>query len=375
MQIIEVNTTATRKSFLDVPRKLYRDDSLWVCPLDKDLESVFDPAKNNFHSFGECKRWIFKDNNDQLVGRIAAFINRKKAYHYTQPTGGCGFFECIDNQQVADLIFDTAKNWLKEKGMQAMDGPINFGENDMWWGLLVEGFTKPYYGMNYNPPYYKRLFEQYGFKVLYEQISNKLVKTKPFPERFYKIANWVINKKGFHFEHLSVKNLPKYTSDFKEIYNDAWQDFENFTPITDATMLESFEKMKPIMDENMIWFAYVDGEPAAFVLSLPDANQLIDGLNGRLDVLGSLKFLWNKYVKKNTKMRAVIMGTKKKFQRLGLESALFVKLNDYVFALNRYEELELSWVGDFNKQMIALHEATGATFAKRHVTYRVIFDS
>ncbi len=375
MQIIEVNTRDTRKAFLDVPRVLYKNDPLWVCPLDKDVESVFDPARNNFHSFGACTRWILKDSNGMLIGRIAAFVNKKKAYHYEQPTGGCGFFECIDSQPAADLLFDTAKQWLMEQGMKAMDGPINFGENDMWWGLLVEGFTKPYYGMNYNPPYYKRLFEHYGFKVLYEQISNKLVKSKKFPDRFYKIANWVIKKQGFHFEHLRVKNLPKYTADFKEIYNDAWQDFENFTPITDATMLESFEKMKPIMDEKMIWFAYVDNEPAAFVLTLPDANELIEGLNGKLDLLGSLKFLWNKYVKKNSKMRAVIMGTKKKFQRLGLESALFVKLNDYVFDLNRYEELELSWVGDFNKQMIALHEATGATFAKRHVTYRVIFES
>ncbi len=182
-----------------------------------------------------------------------------------------------------------------------------------------------------------------------------------------------MKKPDFHFEHLDVKNLPKYTSDFKEIYNDAWQDFENFTPITDATMLESFEKMKPIMDQKMIWFAYVENEPAAFVLALPDANELIKGLNGRLDIIGGVKFLWNKYVIKNTKMRAVIMGTKKKYQRLGLESALFVKLHDYVFSLGRYEELELSWVGDFNKQMIALHEATGATFAKKHFTYRVIF--
>lgn len=374
MQIIEVSSGDTRKAFLDVPRVLYKNDPLWVCPLDKDVESVFDPARNNFHSFGICTRWILKDEKGYLIGRIAAFVNKKKAYNYEQPTGGCGFFECIDNQPAADLLFDTAKQWLSVQGMMAMDGPINFGENDMWWGLLVEGFTKPYYGMNYNPPYYKRLFEHYGFTVLYEQISNKLVRTKPFPDRFKKIANWVIKKPGFHFEHLRVKDLPKYTADFKDIYNDAWQDFENFTPITDATMLESFEKMKPILDEKMIWFAYVENEPAAFLLTLPDTNQLIEGLNGRLGILGSLKFLWNKYVKRNTKMRAVIMGTKKKFQRLGLESALFVKLYEYVFSLGRYEELELSWVGDFNKQMIALHEATGATFAKRHVTYHLVFE-
>jgi hypothetical protein len=373
MHVIEVTDKSTRKAFLDVPRILYAKDSLWVCPLDNDVESVFDPARNNFHQFGVCTRWILKNGDGKLVGRIAAFVNKKKAYNYEQPTGGCGFFECIDNQQAADLLFDTAQNWLKGQGMGAMDGPINFGENDMWWGLLVEGFTVPYYGMNYNPPYYKRLFEHYGFTTLYEQISNKLYPQKPFPERFTKIANWVARKQGFRFQHLVIRELDRYAADFKEIYNDAWQDFENFTPITDATIRESFEKMKPIIDENLVWFAYIDDEPAAFVLILPDTNELIRGLNGKLNLLGKLRFLYNKHIVKNTKMRAVIMGTKKKFQRLGLESALFIKLKEYVVPDTPYQELELSWVGDFNSPMISIHEATGAVFAKRHITYRYLF--
>jgi hypothetical protein len=373
MNVIEVPDKTTRKEFLDVPRVLYAKDLLWICPLDSDIESVFDPARNNFHSFGVCTRWIMKDDKGKLVGRIAAFINNKKANNYDQPTGGCGFFECIDSQDAADLLFDTAKNWLIGKGMQAMDGPINFGENDMWWGLLVEGFSIPYYGMNYNPPYYKRLFENYGFEAQYEQISNKLYPRKPFPERFTKIAKWVAGKPGMHFEHFRIKELDKYAAQFKEIYNDAWQDFENFTAITDATIRESFVKMKPIVDERLIWFGYVDGEPASFVLILPDTNELIKGLDGKLNLLGKMRFLWNKYISKGHKMRAVIMGTKKKFQRLGMESALFIKLKEYVIPNTVYDELELSWVGDFNKQMLSIHEATGAVFAKRHITYRCIF--
>ncbi|HEX5667347.1 MAG TPA: GNAT family N-acetyltransferase, partial [Chitinophagaceae bacterium] len=154
---------------------------------------------------------------------------------------------------------------------------------------------------------------------------------------------------------------------------DAWSDFENFTPITDATITESFEKMKPIVDEEVIWFAYVDGEPASFVIILPDTNELIRGLNGKLGLIGKLHFLWNKYIVKNRRIRAVIMGTKKRYQRFGLESALFIKLKEYAYDTAKYDELELSWVGDFNTQMLAIHEATGATFAKRHITYRCIF--
>ena len=373
MQIKEIQSAAEKKAFLDVARFVYKNDPQWVCPLDNDIESVFDPKRNNFHSFGTCTRWILLNDQGQAIGRIAAFINEKKASHFDVPTGGCGFFECIDDKAAAHLLFDTAKNWLKDRGMQAMLGPINFGENDMWWGLLVEGFTSPYYGMNYNPSYYQHLFESYGFEKQYEQISNKITIANPFPERFTKIANWVAGKPGISFKHFDIKQIDKFAADFKEVYNDAWKDFENFTPITDATIRESFEKMKPIVDVKLIWFAYVDDKPAAFVVILPDTNELINGLDGKLNLIGKLKFVWNKLVKGNKRMRAVIMGTRKQYQRYGLESALFIKLKEYVEPYTKYEELELSWVGDFNKQMLAIHEATGATFAKKHLTMRCVF--
>mgnify|MGYP003487947309 FL=1 len=373
MQIIEVNNAATRKSFLDLPRKIYKNDPNWICPLNNDIEWVFDPRKNSYHQNGKCIRWILKDKAGNVTGRIAAFINNRKAYLTGMPTGACGFFECTDNQNAADLLFDTAKAWLTENGMKAMDGPINFGENDMWWGLLVEGFAAPYYGMNYHQPYYKRLFERYGFTPLYEQISNSIEIYKPFPERFTKIAEWVAKKQGYHFEHLNKKEFPRFANDFKEIYNDAWKDFDNFTPITDILIRETFEKMKIIMDERLIWFAYVNGEPASMVVIVPDTNELIRNLNGRLGLWGKLKFMLNKWGRKNTRMRAVIMGTKGKFQKHGLESAIIIKLKEYVLPLQQYKELELSWVGDFNTKMIALHEATGATFSKKHITYRYTF--
>src|ERR1700749_1875087 len=127
MTITEVKTKADKKAFLDVARIIYKNDANWVCPLDNDIEAVFAPAKNNFHNHGKAPRWILRDDAGQLIGRIAAFINNEKAYHYEQPTGGCGFFECIDDKNAAFLLFDTAKEWLKANGMQAMDGPINFG--------------------------------------------------------------------------------------------------------------------------------------------------------------------------------------------------------------------------------------------------------
>jgi hypothetical protein len=373
MVITQVTDKKTKKAFLDVARKIYQGDELWVCPLDNDVEAVFDPAKNNFHQHGNCIRWLLTDDNGQLIGRVAAFINNEKAYNYEQPTGGMGFFECIDDEKAAFLLFDTAKNWLRGNGMQAMDGPINFGENDTFWGLLTEGFeSPPSYGMNYNPPYYKAFFENYGFKTQYEQITNYLNILKPFPERFRKIANWVSQKPGYEFKHLKANEIDKFAADFMEIYNDAWQGFENFVPITYATILESFKKMKPLMDEKLIWFAYINGEPASFDIILPDANPMIKPLKGKLDLPGKLKFLYQKW-KGVTRMRAIVMGTKQKFQNHGLESALFIKLGEYVLPQNQYEELELSWVGDFNEKMMALHYSMGAVFGKKHLTMRCVF--
>ena len=126
MIITEVTDKATKKAFLDVARAIYKNDPVWVCPLDNDIEAVFDAAKNNFHQFGKATRWILRDDNGKLTGRIAAFINDKKAFNYEQPTGGVGFFECTDHQPAAFLLFDTAKKWLTENGMQAMDGPDQF---------------------------------------------------------------------------------------------------------------------------------------------------------------------------------------------------------------------------------------------------------
>ena len=372
MVITEVRDKQGVKNFLNITKTIYKNDPIYVRPLDIDIEKVFDPKQNIFHKHGSITRWIARNEKGECIGRIAAFINLKKANSYAQPTGGIGFFECIDDQKIAHVLFETAAIWLKERKMEAMDCPINFGENDTFWGLLVEGFTHPSYGMNYNPPYYKSFFDSYGFNTLYEQITNHLPVNKPFPERFTKIAEWVSNKPGYTFEHLQAKQIEKYAGDFVQIYNDAWNDFENFVPIDKETILESFKKMKAIMDEKLIWFSYINGEPASFIVILPDANQIIKPLKGKLGIIEKLKFLYYKW-KGVTRMRAVVMGTKKAYQKHGLESAMFIKLKEYVLPLNQYQELELSWVGDFNNKMLAIHEATGAHFGKKHLTMRKIF--
>ena len=167
MKLVEVKDKPGRKAFLDVPKILYKHDENWVCPLDSEIEDIFDPAQNKLFRDGDAIRWVLEDDHGKPVGRVAAFFNKEKAVKNEQPTGGIGFFECINDKNAAFILFDACKEWLKGKGMQAMDGPITFGENLVHWGLLTEGFTLPTYGMPYNFPYYREPFEAYGFKTYF----------------------------------------------------------------------------------------------------------------------------------------------------------------------------------------------------------------
>jgi hypothetical protein len=371
MQLFQVTDPLTVRKFLDLPRALYKDDAAWVCPLDDEIAAIFDPGRNPFFSHGRCARWIVLDDSGKTIGRIAAFINHQKAYKHPQPTGGMGFFECIDNDEAARLLLDTASHWLQAAGMQVMEGPVNFGENDKYWGLLIEGFHSPSLGMNYNPPYYRRILESYGFQKEYDQLTNFLDATIPLPERFTKIADWVMKKPGYTFEHFSRSKKEKYFADFLEVYNDAWSEFDSFTPLELPTIRESFRQMRPVMDEKIIWFAYYQQEPVAFVLCLPDVNQLLKPVNGRLNLPGKLKFFWYKHTRTVNRLRITIMGCKKKFQQHGLESALIHCLQMEVLPRGTIKGVELAWVGDFNKKMLALHEATGARREKVHRTYQM----
>ena len=186
MKISEVKLADKRliRQFLELPEKIYRDDSRWIRPLDKDIETVFNPEKNKFWRHGKAIRWVLHNAQGECIGRVAAFINDRTANTEDQPTGGMGFFECIDDQKAADLLFDTCKQWLTDNGMEAMDGPINFGERTQWWGLLIEGFHAPVYQMNYNPEYYVKLFETYGFKLYFKQFVLYRHLQDPVQEKF-----------------------------------------------------------------------------------------------------------------------------------------------------------------------------------------------
>ena len=375
MELVKVTDRKTEKMFLDTARVIYKNDRVWVCPFDNDIKAIFDPRGNPYYKHGAADRWVLTDGHGKLIGRIAAFVDFNLAGTYDQPTGGMGFFECIDDRQAATLLFDTAREWLKEKGMEAMDGPINFGETDKYWGLLVGGFTHPSFDVPYNHPYYQKLFEEYGFRAYYKMEGFHLSLTEPIPERFLKIAEWVANKPGYSFRHFSWKEQDKFVTDFAEVFNEAWASFKiNFEPLEAAYIKEVLKKAKPILDEEFIWLAYFEDKPVAIYLMFPDLNMILKHLKGKLTPVAMLKFVWLKNRKAMTRAKGLLMGVIPRYQGLGLESAFIYKLIDVFKRKPHYTEIEFSWVADFNPKMRKIFISVGSVPAKNYITYRYLFD-
>lgn len=375
MQLVEVSDKASRKNFHKVPHAIYKDDPNWICPLEGMVENIFIPGKNPSFKNGEAIRWNLLNKNNEAIGRIAAFYNWDKALSFEQPTGGCGFFECTDNQDAANILFDAARDWLKIKGMEAMDGPVNFGENYMSWGLLADGYMPQGFGMPYNPPYYVRLFENYGFKIYFQQYSYHLDTTLPeLPERFWKVAEWVAKKPHFSFKHFKWKEKEKFIDDFACVYDNAWRFHEHFKPIDKDDLKDFIYNARLLIEEEFIWFAYHEEEPIALFVMIPDLNQILAKLKGRINFLNFPKFLWLKWRKTITRTRSLIIGIVPKYQRLGIESAIFWHLRPAMYKKRWYREMELSWAGDFNPKIVALYESVGGKRMKTHYTMRYLFD-
>jgi hypothetical protein len=375
MNIIKVTGKESRKKFLDTARVIYRNDKTWVCPLDKDIESIFDPNINPYFKHGEVDRWVLEDDKGKLTGRIAAFIDHNLAGTHDQPTGGMGFFECINDITAATLLFDTARNWLTERGMEAMDGPINFGETDKYWGLLVDGFTHPSFDVPYNHSYYKDLFEGYGFKTYYNMEGFHLDITKPLSDRFLKIAEWVAAKPGYSFSHFTWKEEERYTHDFAKVFNEAWASFKtHFEPLKPEYIREVLKKAKAIVDEEFIWLAYFEGKPIAIYLMFPDVNQIFKHLNGKMHIFNMIKFLWLKKRKTMTRAKGLLMGVIPKYQNHGIESAFILHVRKVFEKKPHYTEVEFSWVADFNPKMRKIFISVGSVPVKRYSTFRYLFD-
>jgi hypothetical protein len=260
--------------------------------------------------------------------------------------------------------------------MEAMDGPVNFGDRDKWWGLMVEGFDRePMYGMSFNPSYYETLFTNYGFENFYNQYYYRKPLSAELPDRFKERYEKFITKQDYSVQHLHKKNLDKYANDFVHIYNSAWAQHGEAKAITKDQIMQLFKTLSPVMDERMIRFAYYKEDPIAMFINIPDVNQYFKHFDGQLGWKQKLHLLWMKFRKTNTRLTGLAFGVVPKFQSLGIDSFLIYSTSLLLHELKIYEEYEMGWAADWNPKMVNIYKSLGADPSRHMVTFRHIFDT
>lgn len=375
MEVEIVNGLALEKAWLLLPQRLYQADPNWIPHIHQDIKGIFDPLKNKLFKEGAAMRWLLLDDKNQPIGRIAAFWSKKYSSGQSQPTGGIGFFECVDDPQAAIKLFDVACAWLKKEGMEAVDGPINFGEKEAYWGLLVENFTDmSSFRMNYNLPYYRKFFEDYGFRTYYEQWCYKRDLSVPAQEVFVKKSNALMSEPGFRIANARGRSLEQIAVDFVTVYNSAWGGHSGFKTMQIQQARNAVKAMKQVMDPDIMVFVYHNDKPIAFYINLPEVNEFMQHVHGNLNWWGILKFLYYKNFGKRKIMVGLVFGVDRDYHGKGVEGAMIKWAEENIVTLNRYQETILTWIGDFNPKMIKVAENLGAEIYRKLITYRKLFD-
>ena len=376
MQLIEVSNSSLAGDFIQANVELNRKNPAYIRPIDKEINEVFDPKQNKAFRHGECTRWVLKDDEGRLIGRIAAFVNKKyKNKGDDVPVGGVGFFDCINNQDAADMLFDVARHWLGQRGMEAMDGPINFGERDKWWGLLVEGFHEPLWSMNFNPPYYRDLLENYGFKPFFHQLCFGLDPMKPLSDKLLARHAALEADPAYSARMIEKKHLEKYAEDFLAIYNGAFAGHGGMKSMRKEQVMQLFNKMKALMDETIVWFAYYQDRPIAMFVNIPELNQYFKHFNGKFGLLQKLYFLWLRSRGACRHFTGIVFAVVPEFQAKGVDAFLVGESAKIIQPAKFYTHYEMQWIGDFNPKMVNVAKNLGDTFVSRKLTtYRYNFD-
>lgn len=373
-KLIEVDNRKLDKEFILYPVKLYKNDPFYTRPIDSEISEKFDPAKNKLlKEGGDAIRWIVQDENGETVGRVAAFY---KKGNIEERVGGCGFFDSIDNQEVANTLFDAAKEWLTERGFEEMEGPINFGGREYFWGCHLKSETPALFNCNYNHNYYNQLFENYGFKNYFTQITYTLAPEReslhPVVPRAAERVKSLDNFKIVTFD----KSNPRFAEDFIAVYNAVWANFDGVLPMSLRESKKLIKEMGSIADPNLILFAYVDNKPVGFFITLPDIGQITRSFNGSFSLLKKIEFMFRlKTLKQVSTINGQIFGLIPEYQGSGMESALVMRYTEQVESMKTpYNLLELNWIGDFNPKMMKVCKLFGGKPTKQHVTYRYLFD-
>ena len=364
-----VITARDRDEFLHLPYRIYAGDRNWVPPLLMERRDFLDRARNPFFAQAACELFLARKNGVP-VGRIAAVEDRN--YNAFQGTrlGTFGLYEAIDDDEVAVALFAAARKWVHDRGLEAIQGPLNLSSNhDI--GLLREGFDgPPVVMMPYNPPYYVRHFEEVlGLPKAKDVYAWWNWSTAPEPEKMVRISDRIREREGLVVRPLRVKELDLEAKRIKEIYNSAWERNWGFVPLTDAEFDALVKELKQVVVPDLALMIEARGEPVAFSLTIPDINQALIHVGGRLTTwglpIGLAKFLWHS--RKIDQLRLMLLGIKKPWRKRGLDAILCL---DTMRAARRlgYKGGEVSWTLEDN---VLINRAIESMGGKRYRTYRI----
>lgn len=351
MKVLEVTNRMSENIFYDLPRKLYKWDPHWVLQLGKDVEAIFNAGKNSAFRNGEAKRWILFNKYNTPAGRIAAFYNRDH-----EDKAGIGFFECSDDIQEASLLFDAAITWLKEKGYRKIEGPVNFGEKDKFWGLLTEGFEAPLYLDNYNFSYYSDHFKTYGFKEASEIHTYKLLLDKVPVNTLEQISSRLLNRHAVELQHLRLDDYTDFINKFYEVYASSFSAGSRMNMLRVEDLHAIIAAYKPFIKEKYIWLLNIDHVPAGIIAFIPDQNDaLIRMFRSKRAVADRVK--------------GFVFAVKPGFRKIGVEVALAFQFYKTIMEENRKAEVYFSGISSKTHSMTSFIGSLGAKLSRIHKTY------
>ena len=348
IKIFPVRSEKDRMRFIKLLWKIYKDDQYWVPPLIMDRKKVIDTKKNPFYQHAEIELFL-AERNGELVGRIAAIKNDLHNTTHNDKVVFFGFFECINDQPVANALFDAAKGWLKTKGLDIMRGPANPSSNDEW-GMLLEGFDdEPRLLMTYNPKYYLDLCEKYGLHKVKDLYAWKLESDKVLgSDKLRRVQEIAKQRSGLKITQLDMKNFDKELEKVKFVYNKAWAPNWGFVPMTDAELDAMAKDLKPLVEASLVLFGEIDNKLIGFALTMLDYNQVFKSMNGHLFPFNFLKLYTQK--KKITWSRIITLGIIPEYQKRGLDSVFYWETVNRARAIG-IKLGEASWILEDNEMM------------------------
>ena len=371
LSIRPVESKADRKAFVDFAWDVYRDDPAWVPPLKDEVHGLLNPKKNPWFEHARAQFWL-AERDGKLVGRISAQVDDLVLEHMGQGTGQWGMFEALDAEAAAALI-ETAEDWLRKQGMMRSLGPFSLSIWDEP-GLEIEGFDEPpTVMMGHHRPDYEKWVDAAGYGKAKDLLTYEV-----------DIEDWsdpTINRllaMGEKNSRIRIRQVDKSRFDQEArlilgLLNDAWSDNWGFVPLTESEIAYAGKKLKPIIFEDLVRIAEYDGEPVAFMITIPDVNELIKDLNGELYPFNWAKLLWRLRKPRTARARVPLMGVAKRFQGSRLASQLAFMLIEFTRrdCVGTYEIKtgEFGWILEDNKGMLSIAELPGARVNHRFRIY------